>query len=291
MAYIPLSASRETLPARLEQLGVNNGILNIDLSDQNCFPNEPEKLICTTLDECKITSETAFSLGFAFGRYQGEADSQSYLMEYLRYCEPSWTVNNGISVKVRWGVGIRWAVSATITDKDADFNSLSGLAASAHFNFATVETKLKIEGLSHPNMRDAIPEETSFDVKSYTKMVMAFHNLRRLVDDSGAQVNPVVLGVSIDSELPGICAGYRKSLATTWALTAISKGYSMDTAMKNCNRETRDFQSIVRAVYIDILGIGNGIPLTEDLKPNIVARAKAAEYLKQPKHRKYRGFF
>lgn len=279
-----LSEQPEQLPDVLAEFGFTN-------IKPERFANRPttlEGLKHHILDEISISARAAGRMGFFSANSKTDNTRQYHLKEFAQYHQETIS-EKGILVKIRWGVAIRWMVSAISLNGEADLSSLPAIAASSQFKYCTAQSQLRICGITHPNLKEIIPEDTGVNVLNYARMSVAFHNVRKLLYDPATTIDPHILSIDVETRGGIQPSHYTESVATHCGLTAIKDGMSLKQALTLHKDEGVPFLSAVREVYFDILKV-NDIQLPDETAvPSPVQRETACEILRFKKPKK--GWF
>lgn len=282
--HLQLSEQPEHLPDVLAEFGFSN--VNPDRFAS--MPTTLEGLKHHILDEISISASAAGRMGFVSANSKTDNSRQYHLKEFAQFHQETIS-EKGLLVKIRWGVAIRWMVSAVSLNGDADLSSLPAIAASSQFKYCTAQSQLRICGITHPNLKEIIPEDTGVNVLNYARMSVAFHNVRKLLYDPETKIDPHILSVDVETRGGSQPTHYTESIATHRALTSIKDGLSLKQAIAQSKDEGPPFIASIREVYFDLLKVNEISLPDENAMPTAVHKEMACEILRIKKSKK--GWF
>jgi hypothetical protein len=218
-----------------------------------------------------LSRKVATELGFIVGSATGSYSYNTYVQQLASWIDVR---DASGSALVRYGISVRYIVTAEELKVGAKLNSVGGIAASASYETLRASAEFSTLGIPASWVIDQIPTGGAFDLNKYVEFEGALRGVQKVLKANVNEVlKPQILEVRATINEDG-ANDYEEALAVSWALSCIARGFKLSTAKSDYGRASDAFKATVETIYTHVAQVSPA-----DEPPGRDARQKAEKYL------------
>jgi hypothetical protein len=222
-----------------------------------------------------LSFDEAASLGFPVARLDEQYSHEVLIFQAARFKDVFYE-----GATFRYGAAVEAIITASVIKGDGSA-TVAAVAASVQLSYANATSSLSVRGYL-PQAQLELPEWGEFDVGAYAKFQATVSDLQKILFDN-AHIRPQLLATT----MPESSGDYGSAVGQTYALDAISHGFSANDALGRLDKSDPEIRAAVEKTY-------EAASLSDSETPGPEARLKAKEDLEKihvPITRHWRPFW
>jgi hypothetical protein len=185
-----------------------------------------------------LSFDEAASLGYAVAKLDEEHKHEVILFQAARFKDISHE-----RATFRYGTAVEAIITVSVTKGDGSV-TLAAVAASVQLSYANATSSLSVRGYL-PQAPLVLPEWGEFDVGAYSKFQQTVSDLQSKILFDNDNIRPQLLATTA----PGSSGNYGSALGETYALDAISHGWTAQDALGRLENSDPDLRAAVVKTY------------------------------------------
>ena len=229
----------------------------IDAILKGSTPNLPKKLAdfpALRSNGQWLSRKIAAELGFAVGTGHTSYSLNTYVQQLAAWVDVPDATG---TTQVRYGITVRYIVTAEAIKAGAKVNSIGGIAASASFETLRASAEFSTIGIPASWLIDQVPTGGAFDLNKYVEFEGASRGaLKVLKAKENDVLKPQILEVRGTVNDAG-SMDYEDALAVSWALSCIARRLKLGSALGDYEKASDTFRASVETMYARIAGVSS----------------------------------
>jgi hypothetical protein len=185
-----------------------------------------------------LSFDEAASLGYAVAKLDEEHRHEVILFQAARFKDIS---QDGATF--RYGTALEAIITVSVTKGDSSV-TLAAVAASVQLSYANATSSLSVRGYL-PQAPLMLPEWGEFDVGAYSRFQQTVTDLQSKILFDNEHIRPQLLATTV----PESSGNYGSVLGETYALDAISHGWTAQDALARLDSSDPDVRTAVEKAY------------------------------------------